>query len=75
MRTSSPSLCAWISASGSGRATTRDDAAVFQRQTIAVTQGDGLRQIQHHLIACFGLQADAAAVAAVIVDQHAIDLA
>ena len=74
MRTSSPSSCAWISSSGSGLRADPDDAAVVQRQPVAVAQPHRLRQVEQQLAARFGAQHDPPAMAAIEVDQHAIDL-
>ena len=64
MRISSPSSCAWISSSVSGRAPTRDDAAVLQLQPVAIAQPDRLRQVEQEIRARLGGQHDPAAMAA-----------
>jgi hypothetical protein len=49
------------------------DHACFHGQPISMAQPDRLRQVQQHLVALLGAQQDAPAMAAIEVDQHAID--
>ena len=47
-----------------------DHAAALEQQPVAVAQPGGLRQVEQQLLPGFGPQREAAAVAAVEVDQH-----
>ena len=74
MRTSSPSSWAWISSRSSGCAQTRITPPASSSKAVAVAQPHRLRQIDQHLGARYRCQHDTAAKAAVVVDQHLIDL-
>ena len=48
--------------------------AAIHRQSVAIAQPHRLRQVEQHLPALLRPQQDAAAMAAIEVDQHAVDL-
>jgi hypothetical protein len=53
--------------------TNADDTAVFQRQAVAIPQSHRLRKIDQQFPSGLRCQNDAAAVAAIEIDQHLID--